>query len=154
MAFRPYPTLLALLANFLPHQTPSQSICFWAWGSFHAPAVFGPWPTPFNEGVLGPLSVGCIPWDLLGRFWPKYNGAKRGQGEAQWAHLSPTFGQYLHGPKSLKLAMHGLWQPPEATSSCPAGLSLRPREALSLSNGPRTSGTMNGAYMVTGENLA
>ncbi|MBW0588486.1 hypothetical protein O181_128201 [Austropuccinia psidii MF-1] len=68
-------------------------------------------------------------------------------------------------PKNLKFAIHGhrpqgsthgLWKPPEGTSSCPEEFPLQLREALSLSYGPCTAGTRNGAVRCdyeTGDNI-
>ncbi|MBW0546232.1 hypothetical protein O181_085947 [Austropuccinia psidii MF-1] len=77
----------------------------------------------------------------LGPFWPKSNEAKRGQGGSssspkarsvpnhKWAHLSqfwpqnpinPEMAKTTLGPKVGHNSAHGLWQPPEATSSAPS----------------------------------
>ncbi|MBW0533699.1 hypothetical protein O181_073414 [Austropuccinia psidii MF-1] len=74
-------------------------------------------------------------------FWPKSNEAKRGQGlinqhpNHKWAHLSHFWPQNPTNPELAKTTLrpkidqepqnghnsvHGLWQPPEATSSAPS----------------------------------
>ncbi|MBW0523666.1 hypothetical protein O181_063381 [Austropuccinia psidii MF-1] len=108
------------------------------------------------------------PWDQLGPFWPNSNEEKRCKGgrpaapNSRWAHLSLILaiipedqnGQKPQEPKTLKLAIndhvpqystHGLWQTPEATSLV--------QESFSLSYGPHTAGTRNGAYMVLYTNM-
>ncbi|MBW0541813.1 hypothetical protein O181_081528 [Austropuccinia psidii MF-1] len=67
----------------------------------------------------------------LGPLWPKYNAAKRGQGGSssapkarwvpnhKWAHLSQFWPKNWPRATSSCNSAHGLWQPPEATSSAP-----------------------------------
>ncbi|MBW0581607.1 hypothetical protein O181_121322 [Austropuccinia psidii MF-1] len=69
----------------------------------------------------------------LGPFWPKSNEAKRGQGGSssvpnsrwvpnhKWAHLRQFWAQNPtnSGHKIGHNSVHGLWKPPEATSSAP-----------------------------------
>ncbi|MBW0590828.1 hypothetical protein O181_130543 [Austropuccinia psidii MF-1] len=48
--------------------------------------------------------------EQLGPFWPNFNEAKRGQGGSSSTQISQE-------PQNGHKSVHGLWQPPEATSS-------------------------------------
>ncbi|MBW0532434.1 hypothetical protein O181_072149 [Austropuccinia psidii MF-1] len=84
-------------------------------------------------GHLAPLQP-LWPVGPLGPFWPNYNEAKRRQRgsssvpNSRWAYLSqflpqnPTSSKWpkpSQDPKIGHNSVHGLWQPPAATSSAP-----------------------------------
>ncbi|MBW0476280.1 hypothetical protein O181_015995 [Austropuccinia psidii MF-1] len=92
-------------------------------------------PTLYIRGVWPKWTFWAIyaPYGLYGPFWPKYNEAKRGQGgissapKPQVGPPNPVLAQELakttQGPKIgqepqiCHNSVHGLWQPPESTSS-------------------------------------
>ncbi|MBW0481937.1 hypothetical protein O181_021652 [Austropuccinia psidii MF-1] len=143
---KPYPASFCLLANFSPHQPPSQLLCFGPGGPFGLPGASGPsshhqrpWSHPFHYRALGLKGLfghlGSLPplrptvretlRPLLAQI-PQSHQSKNGQKDPRT--------QTGQEPQSCHLPNANLWKPPEATSSIPEIHPLHSGERLSFTN--------------------